>query len=378
MKKIASLVCILVLSFILCGCELEHKKAAERTKTADFSSVTDLSENFNNSYIFYESFAAGNDIIFYTVTGSKSSYLYAYYNNERYMLLSDSSLNDMTISNTYCMSGDSIYFDAVSNEYDNYKCYIYRYNLPEKQCSKVFAKENIENWTVVGKYIVYMTYYNEKSGFYSLYCYNTETKKEQYICNEVEAFGITNGSLRFISYNGKNYSLSEYDFEKHTSESITQFDGYSIKESVQYNFTENSIIMVPDTQNYHSEKSEYRVVDINTGKFSTYSLPYGLISFTAGKDYAYAMCQPDINAEYDLKDYGIFSDNAYDIYKVNLKNGKYELLDIASSDYTSLYVVNDEVLYILNSKEKIGGFIYEVNKYSASDNSNKKVFEYKY
>ena len=381
MKKAIALLCVFVLTLSLCGCEFEHREAFERTKTADFSLIPSLSENFNNNYSFYDSFAASKDICFYSTYGYENNYLYTFYKGEKFMLLTDGSLKNMAINGNFHLAGDSLYFDTVSNEYDDYKYYIYRYNLPQKKYEQIYILENAENWTVTGKYIVYMNYYSKNDGFNVLYFYDTQTKRNQCVASEIEAFSVVNSKIRYISFDGKKYSLYEYVFTSNTSKVIAQFKGYSIKETVQYGFTENGIVMLPDTQNQYAEKCEYSIFDIKSDKTSKYTLPNGLPYFTAADNYAYIICEPDSEKEYDLKDYGIFSDNAYDIYRVNLASGKYELLDIPSTDYSRLYVVDDNEIYILNAKDGISGYNRKdttvVYRFSATNKKSEKIFEYK-
>ena len=228
------------------------------------------------------------------------------------------------------------------------------------------SAECLYDWMVTGEYIAYEI--SSDYGDYDLYVYSMDRQESSLVCKNIWSFGIVNGALRYL-YVTDTDELDYCEYDLNTQESTLLFSIPPVKHKFHtyYNFTEDYLIGF----SLYEESAEFTVYSAD-GSDNVYTLPRAIKQFVAGDQFAYAVC-------YNTKesDYSMIKHEDNDIYRINLSDGTYEALDYSVNRGTSIYTVSDDLIYILQIKQRFIGQSYTyVYRYEHSTDTTTALFRY--
>lgn len=356
MKKIATILLVLALSLSLAGC-----KNKVTVNEIYFESL-----NYNNYYNFRCScnLWINDDIYLYNSDGFYNMRTFAYQNGSRAKLFESNDFINETYGGEIFPINDFAYF-ATST--DDNKQNFYKFSFTNQSYEKIFTINSYSDWMGTPDYIVYSQYRDEGSNLIDLFVYNIEKDTTSPICNDILSFGIVDNKIRYLtSVNTDTIALFEYDHTNSESKEIGEIslkinDGFPI-----YNFTNNYTVIA------QYDGDDYSKISIHSsdGLTCEYSFPKPIQQFVAGEDYAYAVC-------YDTEEYSSIAVQHKDngIYKINLTDGSYEVIETIANEDTEIHIVSDDEIYItqyeLNLIGQCNGHVYKI---IVPDKTKTKIF----
>lgn len=356
MKKLLAILLLLSVTIPLVGC-------SGKANTIDLRQIKFDSVNYNNLYSF-PSFGADRKTVLYTSDAWYSTQLFLCQNQNAAKLFESADFPDEFFQGDFMPIDQSIYFRTNSNESE--ECHIYRYDLPNQTHSKLLSAEWLYEWMVTGDFIAYEI--SSDYGGYDLYVYSMDRQESSLVCKDIWDFGIVNGALRYL-YVTDTDELDYCEHDLNTQESTLLFSIPPAKHKFHnyYNFTENYLIGF----SLYEESAEFTVFSAD-GSCNVYTLPRAIQQFVAGDQFAYAVC-------YNTKesDYSMIKHEDNDIYRIDLSDGTYEALDYTVNRGTSIYTVSDDLIYILQIKQRfIGPSATLVSLFDYSTGTHTKLFQY--
>lgn len=322
-------VCFLCLNLSACG--------SEPASTAAVNSFSEA--NFNNNYWFSGDFWALDDTIFYLQDGMYNMGAYRSTNGSQKLLFqeSDFSEGNTTIGDIF-VCDNFLYFELTEAQ----GTWLYRYNLEECSYAPVCQAPELYRWAVVDDYFIYREHpANNEDKNSPLWVYNMPEGTATQVCADVEEFGIVDGQLRYIT-NVDDYELYQYDYAENHSAFLGKFycefdDAYDI-----FNFIPDGVVMLNWTNAYDRNLVVYSTSSDST---AVYTLPKGIHNLVACDQYAYAVI-------YDTKKNSSTALPAEEngIYRINLSDGSYEVVEHNADDGTEIHVVSDDCIYIVQRK----------------------------
>ena len=337
MKRIALLLalCLIIINFSACSA-----KQVETISVASFPQA-----NFNNNYWFSGDFWAFDDTLFYLQDGFYNMGAYRSTNGNNYKLFEESDFaNDSTKSTAIgdiFVCDSYLYFELNTDQED----WLYRYDLKESTYASVCEIPSLYRWVVVDNYFIYREHPSNNDDNCSPLCiYNFWDNTPTQVCANVEEFGIVDGQLRYIT-NTDAYELYQYNYLQNHSTILGTFycefdDAYDI-----FNFTPDHIVMLNWSRDYYHNLVVY---SLSSNSTAVYTLPKGIHNMVAYDQYAYAVV-------YDTQKYSSEAVAAEEngIYRINLTDGSYEVVESNASDDTEIHVISDDCIYIVQGKMNI-------------------------
>lgn len=356
MKKLLAILLVLCVMIPLAGC-------SEKTEKLDPGQVKLDSANYNNLYdhLF---FRTDGKTVLYTSEYWYNKRLFAYQNQAVAKLFASADFSDKFFQGSFWGIDQSIYFRTHSNEGEEQ--HIYRYDLPSQTHTKLLTAECLYDWMVTGEYIAYEI--SSDYGCYDLYVYSMDRQESSLVCKDIWSFGIVNGALRYL-YVTDTDELQYYEYDLDTQESTLLFSIHPTKHRFHsnFNFTEDYLIGFT----YYEESAEITVYSAD-GSNNVYTLPRTIQQFVAGDQFAYAVCYNTKESDYSMIKH---EDNG--IYRIDLSDGTYEALDCSVNRGTSIYTVSDDLIYILQIKQRFIGQSYTyVYRYEHSTDTTTTLFRY--
>lgn len=358
MKKLLAILLLIAVTIPLVGC-------SGKTDKLDLGQVKFDSANYNNTYSF-PSFHADGDTVLYTSEDWYSTQLFAYQNQVSTKLFESADFSDEYFQGSFWGIDQSIYFRTNSKEGE--EAHIYRYDLVSQTHTKLLSTEWLYEWMVIGDYIAYEISPSDDSARYDLYVYSMDRQESALVCEDIWSFGIVGGCLRYLYVTDTDeLNYCEYDWD--TQESALFFSIHPTKHRFHtyYNFTENYLIGFT----LYEESAEFSVYSAD-GSCNVYTLPRAIQEFVAGDQFAYAVCYNTNESDYSMIKH---EDNG--IYRIDLSDGTYEALDCSVNRGSSIYTVSDDLIYILQIKQRfIGPSATLVYLFDFSTRTQTKVFQY--
>jgi len=306
--------------------------------------VTRFSElNFNNQYyMFPEDYWISDDNVFCLQPGLYSKRVS--WNAEEFnkILFEESDFinesTEYTLIDGIFISDSWLYF-VLCTDQENFLC---RYELSEDECTVVSEVPSLYRWAIMDDYFIYRERKSNNDEMYTSLCiYNMEDGITTEICSNVEEFGIIDGQLRYLTYSDV-YTLYQYDYSNRISTILGQFH-YELGDKYRiFNFTTNTVVMLSKEKEY---LQNFAVYNVSTGATAVYALPKGIQQLVAYDSYAYATA-------FDMSTYNPSSIYAgkLDIYRINLGDGSYKVIENGLDSQSIIHVVSDDCLYILQSR----------------------------
>ena len=334
MKRIVLLLalCLIIINLSACTTKQEHT-----------TSVTSFPQaNFNNNYWFSGDFWAFDDHVFYKKDGFYNMGVYWSVNGNNRKLFEESDFANDSIKHTTI--GDIFVYDyylyfALNTDQKNM---LYRYDLRENTYAPVCEIPNLYRWVVVDNYFIYREHpLNNDEKRSPLCIFNFVDGTTTQVCANVEEFGIVDGQLRYIT-NTDTYELYQYDYATKQSTVLGEFhcefdDAYDI-----FNFTPDCVVMLNWSRDYNRNLVVY---SLSSNSTAVYTLPKGIHNMVAYDQYAYAVV-------YDTQKHSSEAVAAEEngIYRINLTDGSYEVVESNATDDTEIHVVSDDRIYIIQRK----------------------------
>ena len=301
--------------------------------------------NFNNNYWFSGDFWAFDDTIFYLQDGFYNMGAYWNTNGSSKKLFEESEFAfdsaKYTAIGDIFVCGSNLYFE-LNTDQENW---LYCYDLKEGIYTQVCKIPRLYRWVVVNDYFIYIESPSNNDEKHSPLCiYNLKDGTTTQVCANVEEFGIVDGQLRFIT-NADAYELYQYNYIENHSTILGTFynefdDAYDI-----FNFTPDSVVML----NWSSAHEHKLVVyTLSSDSTAVYELPKGIQRMVAYDQYAYAVVydtQKNSSGAVAAKENGI--------YRINLADGSYEVVESNVNDGTEIHVISDDRIYIVQGKMNI-------------------------
>ena len=338
MKRIALLLalCLIIIIFSACSAEQE-----ETISVASFPQA-----NFNNNYWFSGDFWAFDDTLFYLQDGFYNMGAYWSTNGNNYKLFEESDFaNDST---KYTVIGDIfvcdsyLYFELYTDDQEGW---LYRYDLKESTYASVCEIPSLYRWVVVDNYFIYREHPSNNDDNCSPLCiYNFGDNTTTQVCANVEEFGIVDGQLRYIT-NADAYELYEYNYIEKQSTVLGKFYCEFDDACDIFNFTPDHIVMLSWSRDYYHNLVVY---SLSSNSTAVYTLPKGIHNMVAYDQYAYAVVY---DTQKNSSEAVAAEENG--IYRINLTDGSYEVVESNASDNTEIHVTSDDCIYIVQRKMNI-------------------------
>lgn len=367
MKRFICILCVIIVAFSLFGCV---KKPVETTplEDMDLSGIDFSGQNLNNCIDSTTEFQTDGETYFYTAYNGLDSTLNVYYGGQHAVLVDQAEWEEDILDYQYYINGNTLYFSTYLEEYaddgewESTKYSFYAYDLTAKSYSLLGAVSDVYRWTMAGEYIIYLVSNDSQYGMSALHRYDPADGTDTCIASEIEDFGIVNGKVRYISYDG-SYKVIDHDPTTQESAEIGSFEGYSIKEYVSYNFTSNSIVMLPWDTNENRDDTQISVYNVAEDSTAVYSIPVSAYQLIACEQYAYLD--------------GYTPDDENCAYRVDLTNGQWEKLDVPLDETTNIYAVSDELLYTVKYTSALVMLgKTEITRYDLESGTSTLVFSY--
>lgn len=358
MKRISRFLALCLVMLFLPACGTEQEPA---------STVTSFPQaNFNNNYWFSGDFWAFDDTLFYLQDGFYNMGAYWSINGNNRKLFEESdflsdSTKETTIGDIFPF-GNYLYFVLYTDQQDAF----YRYDLSENTYTEVCEVPFLYRWVVVDDYFIYREHPSGNDEKRSPLCiYNMTDGSTTEACPDVEEFGIVNGELRYIT-NTDAYELYRYDYRENRATILGTFYCEFDAAYDLFNFTPGGIVMLNWSKEYRNSMAVYSIASNST---VVYTMPKGINQLVACDQYAYAVVydtQKNSSAAVAAGENGI--------YRINLTDGSYEVVERNASEDTEIHVTSDDRIYIIQRKT---GFLYRsrrhVYKFDYKTGSKKKL-----
>ncbi len=341
-KRITALACVLGLLCMLCACAPQGSQTAVDPEEMEIS-LPLAAPNYNNVNSSYTTFCVSNGIAFYEDYTSFNPGIAMASGDQKALLIPSEEFGEEPYIDSILAVGDRVYAAGMDG-YDGTTLF-YAYDLSTNRYEHVLTvQEQLLKWLVTEDYLAYSLYYGEEDGAYPLYIYSFDKGEKRLVSEEIEDFGIVNGALRYVAYDG-SYHLYEYDRTNSNSKELCSFEGYSIKIGVNYYFTEDRVVLFPWEDYSMDEQTKWKVCHVADGTEQEYTMPATAHTFIVGEQVAYAVTyQTGGEDGYSLKD----AMAACPIYRIELATGAYEALPITETEANEIYVASDDLLYLFN------------------------------
>lgn len=356
MKKIFTVLLMLAISLSFTGCQYKGSVNEINIKSINYNNYP----NFRSSCDLW----VNNDVYLYNSDGFYNMRTFCYQNGNRVKLLESNDFINETYGGRILPMNDFAYFSTTSG--DNNQNF-YKFSFPNQSYEKITTIKGYLDWIATPEYIVYIQFLNEESSLPDLFVYIIDKDTTFTICNDVLSFGIVDNKIRYLtSLNAHTLASFEYD---HTSNISNKIGEIQVAIDNQYpicNFTSNYTI-IAKADSYDWSKITVHSFD---GLSHEYRLPKPIQQFVAGENFAYAVC-------YETEEYSTTSVRHKDngIYKINLANGSYEVIETLADEDTEIHVVSDDEIYITQHKMNfIGQYKGHVHKMMVSNKTKTKVF----
>ncbi len=345
MKRIVTVLLILAILLSLTGCK----------NNVSVNEIYFESLNYNNYYNFRCScdLWVNDDIYLYNSDGFYNMRTFAHQNGSRVKLLESNNFINETYYGEILPINDFAYFTTSTD--DNNQNF-YKFSFANQSYEKLFTISSYSEWMGTIDYIAFSQYRDEELAQTDLFVYNVNKDTTVSICNDILSFGIVNNKIRYLtSLNTDTLALFEYD---HTNDKSNKIGEISVKIKYEfpiYNFTNDYTTIAQ----YDSDDYRKFTVYSSNGSTYEYDLPKSIQQIVAGENFAYAVC-------YETKEYTSTAVEHKDngIYKINLAEGSYDVVETVANDDTEIHIVSDDEIYItqyeLNFIGQYKGHLYKM------------------
>ncbi len=394
-RIIATLLALLMLAPALFACG--------KNKEPDlWQTVKIEKQNYNNVHnsLFSRIEAAAQDTVFYydwyptaiLLPGTMATKLCAF-DGESHVIKKDTYSSSDILVGDFAIEGNDLYYTANgvdpedTDPLTNERTYLYRYDRIERKSEEVFSVNSytLDCWMVCGDLCAYSKYGEECyiediEGYaygdddpHGLFLYDMEKERTTDICEDIWSFSFVDGALRYVTLKDGTFSLWEYDTKAEKSLLLGSFDGKMAyddelyEESLHFNFTKDKLIFSGESRDY----AKYYVYTIENGLLKSFVLPAEIDTLIAAEDYAYALCY-----DTDRNSWEAVFDEASGIYRISLADNTYEKINFDISEFTYLFVANDNDLYI--AQDQTDGLLVEkcnFYRFNAESGEVKLLFE---
>ncbi|MBO5357787.1 MAG: hypothetical protein J6A78_00510 [Clostridia bacterium] len=353
MKRIVTIVLILSISLSLTGCK----------NNVSVNEIYFESLNYNNYYNYRCScdLWINDDICLYNSDGFYNMRTYAYQNGNKVKLFeSRDFINEYYYGEIFPINDFAYFTTSTDDNNQNF----YKYSFKNQSYEKLFTINAYNEWMGTADFIAFdkcIGYFND------LYIYNIEKNSQKLICDNTVKYGIVDNKIRYLKFLNENtIELYEYDHINDKSKKLDDIVVKNINEYSTYNFTGDYVTIT------ESDNEDYRKIYVysSNGITSEYTLPKPVQQFVAGDQYAYALC-------YETEEYSSTAVKHKDngIYRINLADGSYDVIETVVDDDTEIHVVSDDEIYITQYKSNfIGQYKGHVHKMIVSDKTKTKIF----
>lgn len=361
MKKILLFLIISTVIISFSGCNNIANNNTFDTKNMKFENI-----NYNNYFNNWSNnnLWINNDIYLYGYDGFYNIKTFAYHNGNKVKLFESNDFINETYYGEIFPINDFAYFTTSTD--DNNQNF-YKFSFANQSYEKLFTTSNYSEWMGTLNYIAFSQYRDEELTLTDLLIYNINKGTTTLICNDILSFGIVDNKIRYLtSLNADTLALFEYDHTNDKSNKIGEISVEIKDEFPIYNFTNDYTTIAQ----YDSD--DYRKITVYSSDGSTYkySLPKPVQQFVAGEHFAYAVC-------YETEEYSSTAVRHKDngIYKINLADGSYELVETIANDDTKIHVVSDDEIYITQYEMNfIGQYKGHVYKLIVPNKTKTKIF----
>jgi len=360
-KKIVAIISLLLaMSLSLAGC------ANDVSLNVSFDEIYFKSLNYNNYYNYHPSCVlwTSGDTYLYNIQTHVDVYPFIYQNGGKASLFEPNDFTNEAYYGYFFPINDFAYF--TTSDYDDNQNF-YRFSFADQSYEKIFTAHNTHSWMGTPDYIAFTQRRNEDEARPSdLFVYSIEKGATAPLCNDISHFSIVNGKIRYLtSASTDTLALFEYDYTNGEAKKIGEIPVEISANFPVVNFTSDYTIIAQYV------RGDYRKITVHSSDGLTfeYSLPKPIQQFVAGENFAYAVCyEHPKNSSTALK----HKDNG--IYKINLKDGSYEVIEAVVNDGTNIHVVSDDEICITQFESNfIGQYKRCVYKIFAGDKTKSKL-----
>lgn len=330
MKKILSLICVLLAICLLTAC----------TNTL-YVPQKNISLNYNNLSAGNYSNWLENDFLVYSERGHLGEYIYRLKTENDNPLLSSTPIGSTEIVQTY---KDYIYYTVRGNStqndyYENTD--IVQYDTTTQTGTYITTASNLSEFFADATHL-YLMRWQEKFNetYYVLDVISLETQEIIAQISDVYTCGMRNGVFTFLKDTENGFEVFEYHPQTKKSEKIATItlpitNDITIHETI--NFTNE--VMILEAFLTESNASQILIYEFISGALKTIDTPYDLDEIIAYENNAFCI----------LSDWEA---DKYFLYSLNLDT--FELLQLGRiGDDKSLFVTSDEDVYLCGWDDEI-------------------------
>ncbi len=324
MKKIISLVCVLLTLTLLTAC------------TTVYVPQENISLNYNNNSGGSSFFWLENDYFIYSDIDDDLIYKYFIKDQNLTQVLSQKETASVEEVQSY---GNFIYYAVYEeNDQGNYdSCEIYQYNRTTETETYIASAGYFETFFVDEQYLYLISTQENFNGYCSVAdIISLETRETITQIPDIFVSGMRNGVFTYLKDTKDGFEVFEYHPQTEKSQKIADFSlpltkNITIHQVV--NFTSNAIIL--ESTLSQSEASQILIYNFEKDTLKTIDPPYSVDTVVAYENHAFC----GLTDYEDCKTY---------LYSLNLDTC--ELLQLGRiGDDKSLFVTSDEDVYLCSN-----------------------------
>ena len=309
MKKIISVITIIIMLCLLCSCN----------STQTFIRQNNINLNYNN-------ISAGSGC------WMDNNYICSTEHNFAFDLyLMDNTKKDKIDSLSYSYdahlyNNKLYYFDDVVLSSTKYEFIEYDLNTQKRKTIATITNERVYNYYIVDKYL-YIEVGNNDSLIRDIVCISLDTNQQIIVAQNIFSSGIANGELNYITQKDLKYSVYKYNSNNEKSALIGEFE-------LKHYIDDGALTGV----NFNSEYIAFAYSDYET---------------TESKVYVYRYDDALVSRDFDgtISEFISYDNFAFlsvdgNIYRFNINDNSTERIAELSADDISLLVGSDDEVYV--------------------------------
>ena len=328
MKKIFSLICVLLAICLLTAC------------TTVYVPQENINLNYNNNSGGYCPFWLENDYFVYSDADDNFKYKYFIKDQNQNKMISQKEADSMEKVQAY---GNMIYY-AVYEETDQGvldTSYIYQYNRITNTETYIASTHYFETFFVDGQYLYLVaSQENFNEYHYITDVISLETREIITQIPDIYVCGMRKGVFTYLKDTKDGFDIFEYHPQTEKTEKIADFPLPITKNITIHpvvNFTSNAIIL--DATLSQNEVSQILIYNFKEDSLKTIDPPYTVDTIVAYENHAFCSLT-------DYEDYKTY------LYSLNLDT--FELLQLGRiGEDKSLFVTSDEDVYLCSNWDGI-------------------------
>lgn len=328
MKKIFSLICVLLAICLLTAC------------TTVYVPQENINLNYNNLSAGDSSFWLENDYVIYSDINEDFEYNYFIKNSQGNTPISSKETSSWEVMQAY---GNAIYYSVLTEEGDeNYDAAdVYRYDTTTKTETYLASSTYFQNFFVNNSYLYLINIQdNFNKTCYSADVISLETQETVTQISDIYTCGMRNGRFTFLKDTENGFEIFEYLPKTNESQKIGTVtlpitNDITIHETI--NFTNE--VMILESFLTKSNASQILIYEFKSGAIKTIDTPYNLDEIIAYENNAFCI----------LNDWEA---NKYFLYSLDLQT--HQLLQLGKiHEDKSLFVTSDKDVYLCGWDDEI-------------------------